>query len=54
MNHRVPSVKYKGQVDWKNKENDLKVVIHKVYKFEEVVQVNEDTETNDAIWETID
>ena len=47
-------VKYKGQVDWDNKGNDLKVVIHKVYIFEEVVQVNEDTKTNDTIWETID
>lgn len=53
-NHRLPSVEYKGQVDWDNRRNDLKVVIHKMYKFEEVVQVTDDTETNDTIWETID
>ena len=37
----------------KNEENDLMVVIHKVYKFEEIVQAHKDMETNETIGKLI-
>jgi NADPH:quinone reductase-like Zn-dependent oxidoreductase len=49
--------KFKEQVlpklSGKNEENDLRVVIYKVYKFEEIVQAHKDLEGNDTIGKLI-